>query len=73
MLCGTQPLVHVGFMKAWLAGGFNETVINHIMQLVNRPRAGAGPQSMKVYITGPIHLCVLVFFLTLIHVQRKNR
>lgn len=59
-LCGTRPLVHVGFMKAWLAGGFNEKVINHIMQLVNRPRAGAG--SMKIYVTGQMHLSVLVVF-----------
>ena len=62
-LCGTQPLVHVGFMKAWLAGGFNEKVINHIMQLVNRPRAGAGAESIKVYVTGQMHMCVLLHFL----------
>ena len=77
-LCGTQPLVHVGFMKAWLAGGFNEKVINHIMQLVNCPRA----ESMKIYVTGQIHLCVLLSFLrwpsmmtsnSLFEVRREQR
>ena len=76
VLCATQPLVHVGFMKAWLAGGFNEKVINHIMQLVNRSRAGAGAQCMKIYVTGQMHLCPLVAFalVTLIHaIQCKIR
>lgn len=53
-LCGTRPLVHVGFMKAWLAGAFNEKVINHVMQLVSRLRSEA--HSMKIYVTGHMHL-----------------
>ena len=57
-LCGTRPLVHVGFMKAWLAGAFNEKVINHVMQLVNRPRSEA--YSMKIYITGQMLLSAFV-------------
>ena len=57
-LCGTRPLVHVGFMKAWLAGAFNEKVINHVMQLVNRPRSEA--HGMKIYVTGQMHPSALV-------------
>ncbi|KAL3149444.1 hypothetical protein ABBQ32_002237 [Trebouxia sp. C0010 RCD-2024] len=49
-LCGTRPLVHVGFTRSWLAGGFNEKVINHIMELVNKRRAGAG--RLNIYVTG---------------------
>ena len=57
-LCGTRPLVHVGFIKAWLAGAFNEKVINHVMQLVNRPRSRV--HSMKIYVTGQMRLHALV-------------
>ena len=34
-LMGTRPLVHVGFMKSWLAGGFNLKVLNRVMQLIS--------------------------------------
>ena len=56
VLCGTRPLVHVGFMRSWLAGGFNEKVIKHIMQLANRPRLVAG--RLKIYVTGLLHFTV---------------
>ena len=56
VLCGTRPLVHVGFMRSWLAGGFNEKVIKHIMQLVNRPRLVAG--RLKIYVTGLLQFTV---------------
>ncbi|DBA97089.1 hypothetical protein WJX77_003952 [Trebouxia sp. C0004] len=48
--CGTRPMVHVGFMKSWLAGGFNFKVINRIMQLVNSCKAGA--DKLKILVTG---------------------
>ena len=62
-LCGTRPLVHVGFMRSWLAGGFNEKVINHIMELVNKRRAGAG--TLKIYVTGELLLLTSIIILTL--------
>ena len=33
-LC-TRPLVHHGFIKSWLSGGFNIKVLNHIMSIVD--------------------------------------
>ena len=47
---GTRPLVHVGFMKSWLVGGFNTKVTNRIKELVaSRPPAA---DRLKIYITG---------------------
>ena len=48
--CMTRPLVHGGFMKSWLAGGFNTKVINHIMELVNARKASGS--KLNIYITG---------------------
>ena len=48
-------MVHVGFMKSWLAGGFNLKVINRIMQLVNSRKAGA--DKLKILVTGETHSC----------------
>ncbi len=48
-------MVHVGFMKSWLAGGFNFKVLNRIMQLVNSCKAGAGKR--KILVTGEAHSC----------------
>jgi len=56
-LMGTRPLVHVGFMKSWLAGGFNLKVINRIMQLVNSRKAGA--DKLKILVTGETHSCCM--------------
>ena len=50
--CGTRPLVHVGFMKSWLAGSFDQKVISRVMELVERRKAGTG--SMTVYVTGAL-------------------
>ena len=46
----SRPLVHVGFLQSWLAGGFNTKVVNRIMQMVNQRQPG--PNELKVYITG---------------------
>ena len=35
-------------MKSWLAGGFNQKVINRIMELVDNCQAGP----MTIYVTG---------------------
>ena len=50
--CGTQPLVHVGFMKSWQAGGFNHKVIKRIMELVHSRNAASG--KLRIYITGEL-------------------
>jgi len=48
----TRPLVHVGFLKSWLAGGLNEKVVGRIMQLVNaRPEHPNSPP-LRIYVTG---------------------
>jgi len=53
--CCTRPMVHVGFMKSWLAGGFNFKVLNRIMQVVNSRKAGA--EKLKILVTGEAHSC----------------
>ena len=55
--CGTRPMVHVGFMKSWLAGGFNEKVITRVMELVQSQKADA--KLLTVYITGWLHCLTL--------------
>lgn len=50
ILCGTQPLVHVGFMKSWQAGGFNHKVITRIKELVYSRKATSG--KLRIYVTG---------------------
>ena len=52
-LWGTQPLVHVGFMKSWQAGGFNHKVIKRVMELVHSRKTASG--KLKIYITGDLH------------------
>ncbi len=42
--------MHVGFLQSWLAGGFNEKVVNRIMEMVNRRQPS--PDKLKIYITG---------------------
>ena len=44
------PLVHKGFLTSWLAGGFNEKVVNRTLEHVSRFKAGS--ESPKIYITG---------------------
>ena len=46
----TRPLVHVGFLNSWLAGGFNDKVVNRAMEVVN----GCKPHTskLKIYVTG---------------------
>ena len=48
----TRPLVHVGFLKSWLAGGLNDKVVGRIMQLVNARPAGSHAKPLKIYVTG---------------------
>ncbi|KAA6425605.1 MAG: hypothetical protein FRX49_04502, partial [Trebouxia sp. A1-2] len=48
----TRPLVHVGFLKSWLAGGLNDKVVGRITQLVNARPAGPHAKPLKIYVTG---------------------
>ena len=51
-LCGTQPLVHKGFLKCWQAGGFNHKVIKRIMELIQSRKPGS--DKLKIYVTGAV-------------------
>ncbi len=69
-LMGTRPLVHVGFMKSWLAGGFNLKVINRVMQLISARQDASA--EVKVYVTGTnchfvLLLLMYVFVCLFIH------
>ena len=55
-LCGTRPLVHGGFMKSWLAGGFNTKVITRVMDLVNMRKPATEP--MQIYVAGKLNFPV---------------
>ena len=46
----TRPLVHVGFLQSWLAGGFNEKVLNRIMELVDSLKPGT--RKLEIIVTG---------------------
>lgn len=50
-LLGTQPLVHHGFLRSWLAGGLNEKVINHIVDIIMQSEQQP-KQPFTVYVTG---------------------
>ena len=50
---GSRPLVHVGFLKSWLAGGLNQKVVNCVIQAVEQCRSQADPaEKVQVYVTG---------------------
>ncbi len=54
----TQPLVHGGFMKSWLAGALNVKVVNRIMHLVSSRKPAAC--DLKILVTaGALHSLVL--------------
>ena len=58
-LCGTRPLVHGGFMKSWLAGGFNQKVVNRVMALVHARKPS--PHKLQIYITGDrLHIAEVI-------------
>ena len=48
-LC-TKPLVHVGFLKSWVAGGLNQRVVGRVSELVRAPSAGG--TTFRIYVTG---------------------
>lgn len=52
-LMGTRPLVHVGFLKSWLAGGLNEKVISAVLKAVQQCRKRLNPSDkITVFVTG---------------------
>lgn len=54
---GSRPLVHVGFLKSWLAGGLNEQVIKQVTEAVKQCQGQTGSSGeVVVYVTGG---CVL--------------
>ena len=53
----SRPLVHVGFLKSWLAGGFNEKVVGRIMELVHATPADPNAKPLRIYITGRPSQC----------------
>ncbi len=56
----SQPLVHVGFMKTWLAGNLNLKLIDRIMEIVQSWKAEHDPsQAPKIYITGKPFACAM--------------
>ena len=56
---GTRPLVHVGFLKSWLAGGLNQKVLAAVLRAVQQCRKQSEPSvKITVYVTGdhnPFH------------------
>ena len=56
-LLGTRPLVHVGFLKSWLAGGLKVKVINHVLAAVCQcNQQSKSGQPVTVFVTGEL-LC----------------
>ncbi|KAA6426189.1 MAG: hypothetical protein FRX49_04041 [Trebouxia sp. A1-2] len=49
LMC-TQPLVHGGFMKSWLAGALNAKVVNRIMHIVSSRKPAAC--ELEILVTG---------------------
>ena len=50
---GTRPLVHVGFLKSWLAGGLKYKVIDHILEAVRQCKLESkSQQPVTVFVTG---------------------
>ena len=47
---GTKPLVHVGFLKSWVAGGLNQRVVGRVSELVRA--ASAAGTTFRIYVTG---------------------
>ena len=58
---GTQPLVHVGFLKSWLAGNLNEKVTSAVFRAIQQCRKALQPsQKITVFVTGwSAEMCVL--------------
>ena len=52
---GSRPLVHVGFLKSWLAGGLKLKVVNKVLeavQLCKQQSKSDGP--VTILVTGEV-------------------
>ena len=50
---GTRPLVHVGFLKSWLAGELKLKVVNLVLEAVQQCRQQSkSEQPVTVFVTG---------------------
>ena len=47
---GTKPLVHVGFLKSWVAGGLDQRVVGRVSELAQA--ASAAGTTLRIYVTG---------------------
>ncbi|DBA85888.1 TPA: hypothetical protein ACH3X1_005433 [Trebouxia sp. C0004] len=55
---GTRPLVHVGFLKSWLAGGLKVKVVNRVLEAVQQCKQSCKSHvPTTVFVTG-IHLLI---------------
>lgn len=59
LMC-TRPLVHHGFIKSWLAGGFNDKVLNHVMSVVDGWNVHdiQSRSRFQIFVTGEIETAV---------------
>ena len=53
----SRPLVHVGFLRSWLAGAFNNKVVDRTMEVVNSRKPASG--KLQILITGRISHALL--------------
>lgn len=50
---GTRPLVHVGFLKSWLAGGLHCKVVNQVVEAVQQCKdQSKSDHPITVFVTG---------------------
>ena len=52
---GTRPLVHVGFLKSWLAGGLKLKVVNKVLEAVQQCKQRSNSdRPVTVLVTGEV-------------------
>ena len=53
---GTRPLVHVGFLKSWLAGGLKVKIVNKVLEAVQqcKQQQSKSDQPVTVLVTGKV-------------------
>ena len=52
----SRPLVHVGFLRSWLAGDFNKKVVSRVMEIAKS--CTPGQDKLRVYITGKSYMAL---------------
>ena len=51
----TQPFVHQGFLKSWVANGLNARIVERCVMAVQKMQEKACGACTKLYITGKHH------------------